>query len=345
MASARTHFASGRDFALARLGAARSGLLAGAGLRDLVARASLADRLAALRNTLWAAAAEAGSLEEAEATLEARAHREALSALRDLDPPARRLVDAFLLPDDARALRGAIRAVAFALAPEAAASLLSPTPALGRDRLVIVAACPDAASAAGRIAAWGSPFADVLRASPDLHVPGALAALEVALDRAAGQALRRAARGPGADRRVLRELASARADVAAAAELLALASEPGREAFPVEGGDRLTPAVVDRIATLPSTAVPAALADALQDLLGDVGASAAALARPSLADHVLGRGLARAARRAARRDPLTIAVPCAWLVEVGEELRRLRLVLRATAEGFPPAPLLDLLEA
>jgi vacuolar-type H+-ATPase subunit C/Vma6 len=341
----RPHFAAGRDFTLGRLGGARSGLLASSGLRDLVACVTPGERMAALRSTLWTSAAEARSLEEAEAALEARARREAARTLEDLDPAARRLVDAFLLPQDARALRGALRALAGALPPERGSALLGPTPALGEERLREISSCPDAAAAAVRLASWGSPFAEALRASADLRKPAALAAAEASLDRAAAQGVRRAARGPGADRRALRELASARADLSAAASLIALASEPGRDTVPIEGGDRLTPVEVKRISQLPAPEVPAALARSLQDLLGDPRLAAEELESPSLADHLLGRALARHARGVARSAPLSIAVPCAWLVEVGEELRRVRLVLRATAEGFPPAALLDLLEA
>jgi vacuolar-type H+-ATPase subunit C/Vma6 len=341
----RVHFPSGRDFALARLGAARSGLLSPEGLRDLVTRSTAGERLASLRSTLWAKASEASTVEEAEAALEARAQGEARAVLADLDPATRRLVEAFLLPDDARALRGALRCVAGALAPERCTLLLGPTPALGRDRLVAIASCPDGAAAAERLASWGSPFAEALRTASDLRKPAALAAVEVALDRAAWIGLRRAARGAGADRRALRVLAAARADLSAASSLLALASEPARDAFPVEGGDRLGPDAIARISRLPATEVPGALAAVLGDLLGDPARAAVALASPSLSDHLLGRALAGFSRRAARRGPLTVAVPCAWLVEVGEELRRIRLALRATSEGFPPMTLLDLLEA
>jgi vacuolar-type H+-ATPase subunit C/Vma6 len=91
--------------------------------------------------------------------------------------------------------------------------------------------------------------------------------------------------------------------------------------------------------------VPVALAAALRDLLAGATDPAEALGSPSLADHLLGHAAVRHARRVARRLPLTVAVPCAFAAEVLEELRRIRLVLRATAEGFPPGALLDLLEA
>ena len=54
---------------------------------------------------------------------------------------------------------------------------------------------------------------------------------------------------------------------------------------------------------------------------------------------------AQGVHRLGDRVLLTVAVPIAWIVEVGEELRRVRLVLRARAGGLPPSRLLDLLEA
>jgi len=64
-----------------------------------------------------------------------------------------------------------------------------------------------------------------------------------------------------------------------------------------------------------------------------------------VADHLMGRALARAARAAARRSPLSLAVPCAYALDLVEELRRVRLLLRGTELGLPPATLVDLLEA
>jgi hypothetical protein len=138
---------------------------------------------------------------------------------------------------------------------------------------------------------------------------------------------------------------AARADLAAAGTLLSLAGEPGRDAVPVRGGDRLGEAAMARISSLPGPDVPGAVAAALRDLLAGATDPGEALGSPSLADHLLGHAAVRHARRVARRLPLTVAVPCAFAAEVLEELRRIRLVLRATAEGFPPGALLDLLEA
>lgn len=342
----RVAVAAGRDFVLGRLGGARSSLLGPEGLRELASRAAEGEEAAVLRGSGWAPAAGARTPEDGEAALLARAGRSIGFGVRHLGPRPRRLLLAWLLPDDARALCGALRAQAAALGPERAAALLDPTPALDRSRLLQVAACADAAAAAALLDSWGSPLAEPLReAGADLRRPGALRAAEDALHRAASGLLRRAARGPGPDRRALRELASARLDLAAAAEILALAGEPAREARPIDGGDRLTAAEGARIAGLSRDEAAGALAVALRDLLGDPGPAAEALARPDSADHLLGRALARHARRLARRAPLTVAVPIAWVVEVREELRRVRLVLRARSGGLPASRLLDLLEA
>lgn len=339
-------FPSGGDFALARVGGCRSRLLHPAGFRALLASETPAARREALDGTLWAGLLDGQPDGDAEPALADRTLAEARRAIRDLEPGRRRLVAAYLLPDDARALRGALRAQGGDAAAASAWPLLAPTPSLDGARLREIAACPDGASAAARLAAWGSPLAPALReAGADLRKPGARAAAESALDAAAARALDRTARGHGADRAALRDLASARADLSAAAEILALSAAGAAPARPVEGGSRLARREPLRAGRVRPDAVPAALASALRDLLGDPGRAADLLARPSLADHLLGGALVRHARRVARRAPLTVAVPCAWIAEVSEQARRLRLVLAATAGGLPAPALLDLLEA
>ena len=49
--------------------------------------------------------------------------------------------------------------------------------------------------------------------------------------------------------------------------------------------------------------------------------------------------------REARAQPLSIAVPLAYLAARREEIRRLALALRGAALGLPPEELLDLVEA
>ena len=240
----------------------------------------------------------------------------------------------------------AIEALPNILSAERAASLLEPSPSLGLERLREIASCRDATAVDARLATWDSPFTgSAVAAGPDLRKPGALAAVEVAVDAAATRTALRSARGPGDDRRALRELCAARADLSAAATLLALSGEVERDALQALRGDRLGPIEVARISSLPAAEVPAAIARALRDLLGGSGDPVQALGQPALADHLLGRAAVRHARQVARRFPLSIAAPCAFVAEVLEELRRIRLVLRATAEGYPPAALLDALEA
>jgi len=338
---------SGRDFVLARLGGARAALLDAAGLDDLLSRPDAAGRMEVLRASTWGAAAAAGPEPEAvEAALEGVARREAARVLDELDPRSRRLLQAFLLADDARALKGALRAVARAAPPERAAAGLEPSAGLDLAALRELAASADGASLADALEARGSPFAAAARAAAaGLRAPGGLLRAEAALDAAAAEAFRRRARGPGPDRRALRELAAVRTDLANAATLLAAGGEPDLASLLLPGGARLDGEALRALAALPPRRLPAELADRLAPVLGPAARSAPLLASPLAADHLLGRSLARAARREARRSPLTLAVPCAWLLDVAEELRRVRLALRAADRGFPPAALLDLLEA
>ncbi len=340
------HFPAGRDFALARLGGVRSGLLGPAGPGALLALPGAPERLAALRESIWAPAASAATPAEAEIAAADGARETGARLLLDLGARDRRLVRAFLLPDDVRAVRGALRAVAHALPADRAARLLEPTPALDRRALQAIAASADAAGGADVLAALGSPLAPALRVGgSDVRRPGALLAVELALDESAARAVAAACRGPGADRRDLRTLTAARADLSAAAEILALAGDPARDGFPVQGGTRLPAAEARRIAALPREEIPAALSARLADLLGDPALAASRLGRVATADHLLGGALSRLAHRMARAAPLGIALPCGILAELSEELRRVRLVLRATADGFPSALLVDLLEA
>jgi vacuolar-type H+-ATPase subunit C/Vma6 len=144
---------------------------------------------------------------------------------------------------------------------------------------------------------------------------------------------------------VLRRLAALRADLANAATLLATAGEPEVDGLFLPGGNAIGAEAFRELAALAPRRLPEALAARLEPVLGPRARTAPLLAGPLVADHLLGRALARAARREARRDPLSLAVPCAWLLDLCEEVRRVRLVMRATDLGYPPAGLLDLLEA
>jgi vacuolar-type H+-ATPase subunit C/Vma6 len=338
---------AGRDYVLARLGGARAGLLDAAGLEDLLSRPDAAGRLEVLRASVWRAAAGSGpGPDDVEGALSRVARREAGRVLDEIDARSRRMLAAFLLADDARALKGALRAVSRALPAERAAAMLEPSTSLDLAALRELAASADGPALAGALEARGSPFAAAVRAhAAELRKPGALLRAEVALDAAAAAALRRRARGPGQDRGVLRRLAALRADLANAATLLAAGGEPEADGLWLEGGERLGAETFRALAALASRRLAEALATRLEPVLGPRARTAPLLASPLVADHLLGRALVRAARREARRAPLSLAVPCAWLLDLGEEVRRVRLVLRATDLGYPPAGLLDLLEA
>jgi vacuolar-type H+-ATPase subunit C/Vma6 len=338
---------AGRDYVLARLGGARTGLLDTAGIDDLLSRPDAEGRMEVLRDSLWRAAAEAGpGLDAVEAALGAVARRQAGRVLAEIDVRSRRLLEAFLLAEDARALKGALRAVARAIPAERAAALLEPSPALDLPALRELAASSDGPALAAALEAHASPFAPAVRSlAADLRKPGALLRAEVALDAAAAEAFRRRSRGPGPDRSILRRLASLRTDLANAATLLAAAGEAEVHGLHLPGGAAIGADAFRELAALAPRRLPEALAARLEPVLGPRGRTAPLLASPLVADHLLGHALARAARREARRWPLSLAVPCAWLLDLGEELRRVRLVVRATELGYPPAGLLDLLEA
>jgi vacuolar-type H+-ATPase subunit C/Vma6 len=318
-------------------------------VRDLLARPDLAGQLEVLRASVWAKGVAEGrgaALEAVEEALEEEERRWAARLLEEMEGGPRRLLAAFLLLRDAEALKAPLRALARSLSAERAAALLEPSPGLDRRALLELTSCTDAAAAAARLAERGSPFAGAVAAhAGGLDRPGALLRLEVALDGVAFQAALRASRGPGEDRRVLRRIVAARADLACAGTLLALAGEPDVEGLRAPGAERIGEEDFRRLAALPSPRLPEALARALEDLLGPAAATAVQLASPLAADHLLGRALARAVRREARASPLSLAVPCAWVLDLAEELRRVRLALRGAAVGYPPAALLDLLEA
>ncbi len=340
------------EYTLGRLGGARSRLLATRGLDDLLSRPGLSGRLDALRSSVWGRSLpppapgpgpDVGGVEEA---LAGAFHREMRRLVADLGGAPGRLFAAFLLIDDAASLKGPMRAIARGLKPQHASRLLEPSPSLDREALLQLAGSPDAAAAAGLLSGWGSPFAAAVAAhAAEIRTPGGLLRTEVAIDRAAFEAVRRAARGPGEDRRVLRRLAAVRADLVNAATLLAVDGQPETEDLCAPGGERIDAAAFARMAVLSGPQLAGALATSLQDLLGAPSAAALQLAAPLAADHLLGRALARVARAEARRSPLSLAVPCAWAVELLEEMKRVRLILRGTELGFPPARLADLLEA
>jgi len=340
------------DFVLGRLGGARSRLLSSGGLLDLLARPDLLSRLERLRASLWggtlptAPAGRAPDLDALEASLAEAFRREIRSILEDLGGLPKRLFRSFLLFDDAASLKGPFRALARGKKPEEAASLVEPSAGLGSEVLLDLVATNDASAAAARLAEAKSPFAPAVAAhAGELRKPGGLFRLEVALDRVAFEAVEQDARGPGADRAVLRELAGARADLANARLLLALAGAPEADEFRMPGGLRIGEGAFREMAGLAGPPLARRLAGALRDLVGLSERASALLSDPLKADHLVARALARKALTLARGLPLTLAVPCAFALALGEELKRVRLALRGTELGFPPALLLDLMEA
>jgi vacuolar-type H+-ATPase subunit C/Vma6 len=65
---------------------------------------------------------------------------------------------------------------------------------------------------------------------------------------------------------------------------------------------------------------------------------------PFAVDQVLRQALAEVMRREARLDPLSLAVPLAFVLERQAEVRQIRLVLRGAEFGVPADELLALVE-
>ena len=339
------------DFANGRIGARRSRLLGGRGLRDLLVRRDLGERLEMLRQAGYAAAVPApppgpDALSAAERGLGDLVRREARELGGHLEGALQRdLYRAFLLFEEAETLKTALRGIVHSEPADRVLALAAPTRSFPAERLRALAALPDPAAAAALLEAWENPFAAaVRRALPGIGKPGGLLRLEVAVDRTAQERALAAARGRGEDRAVMRRLLSARADLANAATLLKLVGSAEAGEFFLPGGAALG---ADRFAAL-SRLPPAALRQQLSRLLRRwLGApdAARALERPSRAEGLLERGLARAMRAEARARPHSLAVPLAYLHDRLWEVRRIRLVLRGAEYGLPADDLLDLLEA
>lgn len=327
------------DYANARLGARRAGLVGAADLRGLLARPSLPEQLAALRALPLGRSlpAELGAdpLAEIEAALRDGWQREAAALLDDAEGyGARALLEAFLGLDDAGAVKAVLRAVARRLPVRAAAVPPAATVPPGALRAAAAAETLEAAVAA--LAVAGYPLAAPLRQALPVAPGGSLLLLEITADRAAVERARGACRRDE-DGEVLREHVEDRVDVRNAETLLALAGAGTTADAFVPGGRRLSAAEFRRAAGRPQEAVRA--------VVGRLLASEAALATPWAADRAFERAVAASIRRAARRRPLSIAVPLAYLADRRAEVRRVSLLLRGAALGLPADELLDLAEA
>jgi V/A-type H+-transporting ATPase subunit C len=265
----------------------------------------------------------------------------ARDAERLLSGPPRAAFRAALLPDAAAELKALLRGVAAGDRADRAAARALPLPALPAAAVRAVASGPlDRAPHA--LAAAGSPLAAALRTA--LAARGAEAGLlhvEAVLDREVFRLALASAGRRGADAAVARRAIARAADHANAALLLALGGASLAPEWLAPGGAVAVEAWL-RVGRL----APGDRAEAVARRLGGRRGPPAPeeLAEAARAEAALAGLAERALAREARAQPLTIAVPLAWVAAARGEARRVRLALRGAAFGLAPADLLDLLE-
>jgi V/A-type H+-transporting ATPase subunit C len=321
------------DVANARLGARRARIAGPRALRALLARGAPGDGgEAALREALAAEGEE---------------------VLRWVEGArARALLGAWLGLDEATAVKAVLRGVASGEPADRILAAAPPSPGLGRDalrRAAVAGSVEAAALALGAASVLGAAARDALVVPSPAPLRGAeevrgrappegLAAIELAVDRAAVARARRACRGRDEDARVMARALAGVADVRNAATLLVLAGAIPAAAPWIPGGVRLPPGRLDAVARGGAAAARAAVAAAWA-LPPETVASAAR------AERALEGALVRALSREARLRPLSLAVPLAYLAARREEVRRTALVVRGAAVGLEADELLDLVEA
>ena len=334
------------DLANPRALARRARLLGPRGAAALAGRTE-AEALAGLEaaapwGAAWRRAVDHGEdpLAAADAVLVAAAAAAARDAERLLAGRALAAFRAALLLDAAAELKAVLRGVAAGEPADRATARALPLPGLSAIALRAVATAPlDRAPEV--LATAGSPLAAPLRAAVEAKgaEPG-LQHFEAALDRATAALALHAAAGRGPDAAVARRAIALRADHANAALLLALGATPLAAEWLVPGA--VPAAVWLRAGAAPAGDRPEAVARALGGRRGPPAPEE--LVDPARAEAVLAALRDRAIAREARAEPLTVAVPLAWVAAARAEARLVRLALRGAAFGLAPGDLLDLLE-
>jgi V/A-type H+-transporting ATPase subunit C len=251
---------------------------------------------------------------------------------------ARALLGAWLGLDEATAVKAVLRGVAAGEPADRILAAAPRSPGSGRDMLRRAAEASDveaAALALGAASDLGAAAQAALAATPP---PEGLPAAELAVDRAAVARALRACRGRNEDARVMTRALAGVADVRNAATLLVLAGAIPAASPWIPGGTRLPPERLEAVAREGAAAARAAVAAAWR-LPPEITAS------PARAERALEGALVRDLSRDARPQPLSIAVPLAYLAARQEEVRRTALVVGGAAVGLDGDELLDLVEA
>jgi vacuolar-type H+-ATPase subunit C/Vma6 len=240
--------------------------------------------------------------------------------------------------EDRRSLQALVRGAVAGTAPEARLAGTLPTTSLPLRALEELARQPSLRTMGALLAAWGNPYAVVLRDVESSEHPDLLR-LEVRLGREfADRACEAAQQGD----RVLRTHVSDTVDLENAWAALLLAGDGGdvdpSECF-IPGGDRITLTVFEDAATAPERAQASRrLARALGSRPIGRALLRAAARLPELDDELLAAQLAER-RAAARLDPLSSAPLLAYALALRAETRMLGRLVWGVALGIP-APVL-----
>jgi V/A-type H+-transporting ATPase subunit C len=339
---------AGCDYANARVRAMEGRLLGRKGILELLARPDLSARLASLAQTDYGEAIAAhlkrtpDPLQGAERGLRARLMDDLTRIDRFLrGERVQSLFRAMLAFEDGWNLKTILRGIARRERPERLFLLLAPTPALDDPALQELSRQTEVKAALDLLATWWSPYAPPLReAFPAYLRRREVLFLEVALDRFLFARALEAARRDGEDGRLFQAFLDAQIDLINVGTLL----KGGGGEFFIPGGRLMSANRFREYATLG--------AQGLRETLGREGPLALAagllpleeLGDPSAVDQLLHRILRERIRREARIHPLSLAVPLAFILERQAEVRRIRLVLRATEFGLPAEELLDRIE-
>jgi vacuolar-type H+-ATPase subunit C/Vma6 len=306
---------------------------------ELAAAADLPELLRRLERAGCRPVLEPGPMSAA--TIEAAIRRLAASKLRLLarwcaDRAA--AVAIVFEEEDRRSLRALIRGAVAGSPSEARLAGTLPTISLPLRALEELARQTDLRAMGALLAAWGSPYAIVLRELQSPEHPDLLR-LEVGLGRRFARRAHEAARRGD---RVLRTHVRDVVDLENACAALLLAGDGG-DVEPLEcfipGGNRITPAVFEAAATAPDRAEAGRrLARALGSRPTGRALVRAATRLPELDDELLAAQLAER-RTAARVDPLSSAPLLAYALALRAETRMLGRLVWGVALGMPASAL------
>ncbi len=345
------------DHVNARVGARRARLIGAGGLRELLVRPTLAARIELLvsrgrltglpevEGTAPAGTEAVARLEESrliaavEAALRAGVRADEERLLDEVEGArARRLLEAAVGLQEARAIKGLLRGTAHGVPPDRLIALVPPTRRLPEDRVRRLAEAASPGAFAALLAEAGSPYAEPIRAGLRERDRVGLLAAEVAIDRVGFAEVAAASGRGGEDAAALNAWLSGQVDTRNANTLLALGAAVTSLPLFLPGGRRIPADAFGRLARGSAEArrsAAAALVPCAPDRLGD----------PSAAELLLASAEVRRLTLAARRQPLSLAVPLAWIEARRDEIRRIAVVLRGAALGLPGDAILGMVEA